>query len=665
MCGLTGFLDSGPAPRESRAATVAAMTQTLHHRGPDDGGVWIDDEAGIALGHRRLSIIDLSPLGHQPMVSADGRYVVVFNGEIYNFNALSEQLKQTGETLRGHSDTEVLLEAVALWGVERAIGECEGMFAIAFWDRRERRLTLARDRAGIKPLYWGRMPDGTFLFGSELKALRRHPSWRGEIDRDALALFMRFGYVPAPRSIYRNVFKLEPGALLTVTRGAAPRLERYWDAAQMATHAMADPVPGAEADAIATLEQLMLRSVANEMISDVPLGAFLSGGIDSSLVTALMQSMSPRPIKTFTIGFHSERFDEATHAAAVAKHLGTEHTELYVSDEAVRAVIPNLPVWYDEPFADASQIPTYLVSRLARDHVTVALSGDGGDELFAGYPWYRWGRRFDRAVGAWPLPLRRGAGRLLSAMPNPVAGAVTRLLPAKERPRDPAQSMKKLGRWLEGAGTGDFHRQIRSIWEQPESLVPGAHEFDTGLSDPALARTVPAITERMMLADMMVYLPDDILTKVDRASMAVGLEVRVPLLNHRIVEYAWRLPLAMKLRGTTTKWAMRQILYRHVPPHLIERPKQGFMVPLDEWLRGPLDEWVGDLLAPATLRRQGFLDPSAVAARLDEHRRGQRDWGYALWTVAMFQSWLAREQDYGGVSLPGSPSTTHAVPAAV
>jgi asparagine synthase (glutamine-hydrolysing) len=663
MCGLTGFVDFGPATREAREVTVAAMAETLRHRGPDDGGVWIDAEAGIALGHRRLSIIDLSPLGHQPMSSANGRHVIVFNGEIYNFKDLAARLRQAGVALRGHSDTEVLIEAVALWGSARAIAECEGMFAIAVWDRQERRLTLARDRAGIKPLYWGVMPGGTFLFGSELKALRRHPSWRGEIDRDALALFMRFGYVPAPRTIYQGVFKLETGALLDFARNAPPRITRYWDPTEMVSDALADPARETEAACIETLEQLMRRSVANEMVSDVPLGAFLSGGIDSSLVTALMQSLSSRPIKTFTIGFRSERFDEAVHAAAVARHLGTEHTELYVSDEAVRAVIPNLPTWYDEPFADASQIPTYLVSRLAREHVTVALSGDGGDELFAGYPWYRWGRRFDRAVGAWPLALRRGAGRLLSAVPNSVAGAAVGLLPARERPRDPAQSLKKLGRWLEGAATGDFHRQMKSVWEQPERLVARSREPETAMSDPALARAFPGIAERMMLADMMVYLPDDILTKVDRASMAVSLEVRVPLLNHRIVEYAWRLPLAMKLRGATTKWAMRQILYRHVPRQLIERPKQGFMVPLDEWLRGPLDEWIGDLVAPQTLRRQGFLDADAVARRLDEHRTGRRDWGYALWTVAMFEAWLAQEKSEGNPS-PALPDSTKPAPVA-
>ena len=395
----------------------------------------------------------------------------------------------------------------------------------------------------------------------------------------------------------------------------------------------------------------MLRSVKNEMVSDVPLGAFLSGGIDSSLVTALMQTVSSRPTKTFTIGFHKEGFNEAGHAAAVAKHLGTDHTELYVSDEDVRDVIPNLPVWYDEPFADSSQIPTYLVSRLAREHVTVALSGDGGDELFCGYPRYRWGKMLHRAISPLPPPLRRGAGAMMSAMPNSLASGIMTLLPARERPKRPAQSLKKLGRLFSGSAAGEFHREIVSIWNDPEAVVLGAHEPALSLSDPALARIFPHMAERMMLNDSIVYLPDDILAKVDRASMAVSLEVRVPLLNHHIVEFAWRLPLRMKLRGNVTKWALREILYKYVPRELIERPKQGFMVPLDDWLRGPLSEWVGDLIAPDRLRRDGFFDPEVIGERWRDHRDHAWDWGYALWNVAMFQSWLEQEKQ-----MPAAPS---------
>jgi asparagine synthase (glutamine-hydrolysing) len=655
MCGVTGFLDPRPATRQAREAIVAGMTRTLFHRGPDDGDVWVDAEAGIALGFRRLSIIDLSPLGRQPMVSANGRHVIVFNGEIYNYQELAERLQDEGAVFRGHSDTEVLLEAIARWGVRSAVGAAEGMFAFAVWDRETRELSLVRDRMGIKPLYWGRGRDGVFLFGSELKALRRHPNWIGEIDRDALTLFMRFGYVPSPYSIYRDTWKLEPGTILTFGRGAEPKIERYWDLAAIAETGRADLVPGDDRGQVEMLEHLMRRSVKNEMISDVPLGAFLSGGIDSSLVAALMQAESSRPVKTFTIGFHSAGFDEAAHAAAVARHLGTEHTELYVSDEAVREVIPHLPVWYDEPFADSSQIPTHLVSRLAREHVTVALSGDGGDELFAGYPRYRWGHWLHRAMAPMPHAMRRGAGALLAATPEALANRLFALMPAGERPKRPAQSLKKIGKLFADATPGEFHRQIVSIWNEPDRVVRGGHEPPLALSDPALARALPHITERMMLVDAMLYLPDDILTKVDRASMAVSLEVRVPLLNHHIVEYAWRLPLNMKLRGDVTKWAMREILYRYVPRELIERPKQGFMVPIDEWLRGPLKNWIGDLIAPETLRRDGFLDPQVIGARWQEHRDTSRDWGYSLWNVAMFQSWLQQER-----GLPDRPQSLEA-----
>jgi asparagine synthase (glutamine-hydrolysing) len=644
MCGLTGYIDYRPATRQTREAIVSAMTDSLIHRGPDDGGVWVDAEAGIALGHRRLSIIDLSALGHQPMASGDGRHVIVFNGEIYNFKDIARRLGDEGVVLRGRSDTEVLLEAISHWGVRAALSACEGMFALAVWDRAVRKLTLARDRAGIKPLYWSLTPEGALLFGSELKALRQHPAWRGEIDRDVLALFMRFGYVPAPHSIYRRCWKIEPGTMLTVAAGGEPKTERYWDLRLIAEVAHADPAPGSEEERIEMLEHLMRRSVKNEMVSDVPLGAFLSGGVDSSLVTALMQAESSRPVKTFTIGFNQEGFDEAKHAAAVAKHLGTDHTELYLDDETVREVIPHLPTWYDEPFADSSQIPTYLVSRMAREHVTVALSGDGGDELFAGYPRYRWGQWLHCARAPLPAPLRRGLGAALAALPDGAANRLASLMPARERPKRPAQSFKKLGRLLADSTAGEFHRQIVSIWNDPENVVIGAHEPANLMSDPTLAAAFPNLAERMMLADTLVYLPDDILAKVDRASMAVSLEVRVPLLNHHIVEFAWRLPLNMKLRGGTTKWAMRQILYRHVPRELIERPKQGFMVPLDDWLRGPLRDWTDDLVSPTSLRRDGFFDADAISARWREHREDRFNWGYSLWNVTMFQSWLEHER---------------------
>jgi asparagine synthase (glutamine-hydrolysing) len=642
MCGIAGFLDDRPATRASREAVASAMTEALRHRGPDDGGVWVDAEAGVALGNRRLAIIDISPAGHQPMASADGRYVIAYNGEIYNHRELAERLRQQGVALRGHSDTEVLVEGFARWGVAPTLRDCEGMFALALWDRRQRTLMLIRDRLGIKPLYWGRTGH-TLLFGSELKALCRHPDWRPTIDPDSVAQFLRFGYVPAPHSIYRGVHKLEPGMMLTVGVGGEPKLERYWDLRQAVGDDHRDRAGAADETALLTeLERTLRRAVRNEMESDVPLGAFLSGGIDSSLVTALMQAQSTRPVKTFTIGFTAAGFDEARHAKQVAAHLGTEHTELYVEERAAREVIPSLPTWYDEPFADSSQIPTQIVSRLARQHATVALSGDGGDELFAGYTRYRWGERIERAFAA-PGALRRGAAGLLGLLSEDVVRGLARAAPARLRPALPEQKVQKLAALLREDDTEAAYRRLVSLWPEPERLVPLAGATRE-LRDPALRQRVPNFTERMMLLDTLTYLPDDLLTKVDRASMSVSLEARVPLLNHRVVECAWRLPLKMKLRGGETKWALRRILDRHVPRALIERPKQGFAVPLAAWLRGPLSGWADDLLAADALGRAGWLDPQPITRYWHEHRTGARDWSAGLWAVLMFQSWLAQAE---------------------
>ncbi len=641
MCGITGFLDTRPATRAAREAVLLAMAEALRHRGPDDGGSWVDAEAGIALAQRRLAIIDLSPTGHQPMMSADGRYVITFNGEIYNYRELAERLRQEGVSLRGRSDTEVLLEGVARWGLREALAASEGMFAFALWDRKTRALTLARDRLGIKPLYWGRRGSLLF-FGSELKALRRHPGWQPEIDRDALSAFMRFGYVPAPFSIYRQVQKLEPGTLLVLDGAGEQRIERYWDLRRQAALGSAHPALGSEAELLDELEQVLRRAVGNEMVSDVPLGAFLSGGIDSSLVTALMQAQSSQPIKTFTIGFEEDGFDEAKHAARVARHLGTDHTELYVADATAREAIPHLPVWYDEPFADSSEIPTQLVSRLARRQVTVALSGDGGDELFAGYTRYRWGERLRWMMAPIPAPLRRGAAAMLTALPDGVVRAAARALPPGRRPWLTEQRVKKLAGMLREDDLGGLYRCLVSQWPEPKGLVLGGEEPRGPVWGDALADEFPDFTQRMQVLDTLTYLPDDILTKVDRASMSVALEARVPLLNHRVVEFAWRLPPMMRLRGTTTKWALRQLLHRHVPRELVERPKQGFGVPLAAWLRGPLRDWADDLLNESALRRDGWLRPEFVTARWREHRMGSRDWSYGLWCVLMFQAWLAQ-----------------------
>ncbi len=543
MCGITGFLGEQPAPLAAREATLLAMTEALRHRGPDDGGIWLDASAGIALGHRRLSIIDLSPAGHQPMTTADGRFVITYNGEIYNYAEIAGRLREAGATLRGTSDTEVLIESIARWGLRDTLKQCEGMFAFALWDRERRELTLARDRLGIKPLYWGRA-SGLLVFGSELKALRAHPGWQPEIDRAAVAAFLRFGYVPAPMSIYRHVQKLEPGTLLIARLNGEPRLERYWDLRAAARSADDAAAAESETETLAALEKVLRRAVRNEMVSDVPLGAFLSGGIDSSLLTALMQQEAPRPVKTFTIGFSNRGYDEAQHAKRVAAHLGTDHTEFYVEEQTARDVIPYLPIWYDEPFADSSQIPTQIVSRLARRHVTVALSGDGGDKSFAGYTRYQWARNIERVLHAVPRAMRRGVAASLEAVPEHLVRRIAGMIPERRRPTILEQRLPKLAALLREDSGDAAYRRLVSLWPEPETMVPGLEQASDRRSDAASAGERPTLIERMMLLDTLTYLPDDLLTKVDRASMSVSLEVRVPLLNHRVVEFAWRMPLA-------------------------------------------------------------------------------------------------------------------------
>jgi asparagine synthase (glutamine-hydrolysing) len=640
MCGIAGFLDRREERRGDSAAIVEDMATALAHRGPDDSGSWVDDAAGVALGHRRLAIIDLGPSGHQPMASADGRFVITYNGEIYNYRAVGSRLAAAGVTLRGQSDTEVLLEGFARWGIRETLTQCDGIFALAVWDREERCLTLARDRMGVKPVYWARQ-DGLFLFASELKALHRHPDWRPAIDRDAVALFLRYGYVPAPRAIFRDTHKLLPGTLLTLRQGEVA-IAPYWRLDEVAAAGIAARDERSEGESVDELERVLRRAVRDEMVADVPLGAFLSGGVDSSTVVALMQAESAQKVKSFTIGFAADGYDEARHAQRVAAHLGTDHTELYVEDEAARALIPELPHWYDEPFADSSQIPTQMVSRLARGHVTVALSGDGGDELFAGYTRYRWAQRLTKARARLPAPLRRVAGGMLEALPPSLVRGALALAPARIKPSLPEQKLLKLAQALSEADDDALYRSIVSLWPEPERLVPGAAEPPDAAA--ALARRFADPVERMMVRDGLSYLPDDLLTKVDRASMSVALEVRVPLLNPRVVDAAWRLPLALKLRQGRTKWALRQVLYRHVPKELIERPKQGFSVPLAAWLRGPLRLWAEDLLAPAALAASGLLDATPIRARWQEHRAGRKDWSQSLWAVLMLQSWLAAER---------------------
>jgi asparagine synthase (glutamine-hydrolysing) len=649
MCGITGFLGVRPGTHSAREAAILAMTEALRHRGPDDGGIWIDVEAGIALGHRRLSIIDLSPGGHQPMTSADGRFVISYNGEIYNYAELAEHLRDLGVMFRGSSDTEVLLNGIAKWGVEAALRRCEGMFAFGLWDRQRRELTLARDRLGIKPLYWT-SANGLLAFGSELKALRVHPDWRPSLEPSAIAAFLRYGYVPSPMSIFRDVRKLEPGSILVAKLGGEPRIVRYWDLRAIAAAPDRLTSVVSEEELLTELERTLRRAVKNEMVSDVPLGTFLSGGIDSSLVTALMQGEASQPVKTFAIGFGSSGYNEAQFAKRVAAHLGTEHTEFYVDEQTARDVIPYLPIWYDEPFGDASQIPTQIVSQLARKHVSVALSGDGGDEMFAGYTRYQWARRIERVLHTFPRSVRDRISASLEGVPPSLVGAAAGLIPARYRPPVLEQRLQKLAILLREQNGDAAYRTLVSLWPEADAMVAGT----TRVPEPVgiiTARELPNLIERMMLLDARTYLPDDILAKVDRASMSVSLEVRVPLLNHRVVELAWRMPLAMKLRRGMTKWPLRQILYRYVPQRLLDRPKHGFGVPLATWLRGPLRDWATDLLNSDTIKQNGWIEPEPVVQRWREHLDGRRDWSASLWAVLMFQSWLAEWGNPSGTNV--------------
>ncbi len=642
MCGIAGIFGG----QSVDAATVTRMTRSLAHRGPDDEGVWLDREAGVALGHRRLSIIDLSPAGHQPMASPAGRYVITFNGEIYNYGHLRDEL---AVEWRGHSDTETLLAGFDAWGIKGTLQRATGMFAFAVWDKQERTLTLARDRLGEKPLYYGRQrPGGPFLFGSELKALLQHPEFAGEIDREALSLFVRYLAVPEPLSIYPGIAKLLPGAMLTVRDHAEPVLERYWSGGQVARTGIANPVSLTAQEATDEFEGILDRAVGRQMMSDVPLGAFLSGGVDSSSVVAIMQKLSTRPVKTFTVGFHEEAFNEAEHAKAVARHLGTDHTELYVSPDKLLDVIPQLPAMYDDPFADSSQIPTFLISALARQHVTVALSGDGGDELFGGYERYRltatWWDKIERI----PMPIRAAAARAFTSVPAPAWTRLGESLPGSMRYKRLGEKVHKGASMLCSETPDRLYDFMLSLWRDPTAFVIGA-PASSALPMP-VGPELDGISgvERMMAQDMLGYLTNDILVKVDRASMAVSLETRVPLLDPAVVEFAWRLPLGLKIRGGVTKWLLREVLYRHVPRGLIERPKMGFGVPLDDWLRGPLRDWAEALLDERRLRDEGFFHPQEIRKAWNEQLGGQLNSG-RLWTILMFQSWL--EGQHAGPSI--------------
>jgi len=643
MCGIAGMVDWRAAtPADALRSIAEAMIETVRHRGPDAGEVWVEAEGGVALGQRRLAIIDLSPGGAQPMHSADRRFVITFNGEIYNYRDIRGELQAAGHSMRSDSDTEVLLEACALWGVEAAIERAIGMFAFALWDRRTRSLILARDRLGIKPLYYAATPERV-LFASQLKAFRPTPHWKPTIDADAVVGYLRHAYIAQPRTIYREAEKLAPAHILTLREGSMPPPKCFWDLRGIAIAGQRrnDPAPDAQ-EATDRLDGLLRDSVKLRMIADVPLGAFLSGGIDSSTVVALMQAQSTRPVKTFSIGFHEGGYDEAHCAKQVAAHLGTDHTEFYVEPRHALDVIPHLADWFDEPFADPSQIPTYLVSELTRKHVTVALSGDGGDELFAGYNRYVWAERLARAVNLVPRPLRGASATALRALAPQTWNRLFAFVPPSWRPALPGDKLHKITTLLDNPQPDAIYRRLVSQWERPDEIAAAGQEPRGPLWDPSIAQDFPDLVPRMQFLDMITYLPDDILTKVDRATMAVGLEGRVPLLDHRVVAYSWGLPLEFKLRGGRSKWLLRQVLDRYVPRPLIDRPKMGFGVPIDAWLRGPLREWAESLLTPARLASDGFVRVEPVRRAWQEHLDGSRNWQYPLWTVLMLQAWRAR-----------------------
>lgn len=645
MCGFVGTLcdrSGGIDDTES----VQRMASAIAHRGPDDSGVWTDALAGIAFAHRRLSIIDLSPAGHQPMTSGGGRYVIAFNGEIYNHMGLRGALAKGG--WRGHSDTETLLAGFDAWGIETTVKQCIGMFAFAVWDKQTRTLTLGRDRMGEKPLYYGWQGSGNervFLFGSELKALKAHPAFSADIDRGALCLLLRYNYIPAPYSIYQGIAKLEPGCLLSVSLAQPePCVWKYWDTVQVARAGVANPFSGTAEDAVDALEVLAKDAVRQQMMADVPLGAFLSGGIDSSTVVALMQAQSSRPVKTFTIGFNEKGYNEAAHAKAVAQHLGTEHTELYVTPAQAMEVIPRLPGLYCEPFADSSQIPTLLVSQLAKQHVTVSLSGDAGDELFCGYNRYQLTEKLWRKLTFMPAPLRALVAKGITALSPAAWNRLAGIIPGAGRYAALGDKLHKGAGVLASATVDELYLGMVSHLRNPADWVVGGQEPPTRLTGLRPESGGLNAVERMMALDAISYLPDDILVKVDRAGMAVSLEGRVPFLDHRLVEFAWSLPLAYKLREGQTKWPLRQVLYRHVPRELIDRPKMGFGVPLHDWLRGPLRGWAEELLDEARLRQDGYFHPAPIRRLWAEHLSGKRNWMAQLWNVLMFQAWLEASQ---------------------
>jgi asparagine synthase (glutamine-hydrolysing) len=646
MCGIFGSIFR----QEPCVDLWKSSLLALAHRGPDDQGIWYDSDIGIVLGHSRLSILDLSTAGHQPMISDSGYYIIVFNGEIYNHLLLRRELERFCKSpqWRGHSDTETLLACFDAWGIETTVSKCIGMFAFAVWDKQKRILTLCRDRLGEKPLYYGWQGD-TFLFGSELAALKVNPAFRADIDRNVLALFMRNSYIPAPYSIYKDIYKLLPGTLMRIScEHRNLSTNRYWDLRQVVADGLAQPFGGTPSEAVDALENLLNDAVAQQMVADVPVGAFLSGGIDSSTIVALMQGQSHRPIRTFTIGFHESRYNEAEYAKSVARHLGTDHTELYVTPQQALEIIPRLPVLYSEPFADSSQIPTFLVSQLAHQSVKVSLSGDAGDELFCGYRTYTIAESLWKKLSLIPNGFRSVLDRLSSSNPfqsdNQFINSVRKFISQSMGIAHISDKLDKIADIMSGRTADEMYQLLISQWANPSQLVIDAIEPTTVFTDETRKPHADCFIHQMMALDLLTYLPDNNLCKIDRAAMSVSLETRLPLLEHHVVQFAWSLPMNFKLRKGVAKWPLRQILYKYVPRKLIERPKRGFSIPIDSWLRGHLREWAENLLDESRLQHEGYLNAALVRKKWREHLSGNRNWQRQLWNVLIFQAWLENER---------------------
>ena len=651
MCGIAGFINKGKTGAAELAAIASGMAGKLAHRGPNGAGVWTDAESGIGLAHQRLAIMDLSPAGHQPMTSSCGRFVLVFNGEIYNHQKIRRELKlvpaSTPHSFNGHSDTETILAAISQWGLECALNKCVGMFALGLWDKREHQLHLARDRVGEKPLYYG-FHNGNLLFGSELKAITAYPGFKAQINRNALIQYLQYSFIPAPNSIYQGIYKLPPGCHLTLTKTLLsqqilPEPQAYWSLGQVASKAQKNPFRGSEDLAVLELERLLSESISDQIIADVPLGAFLSGGIDSSTVVALMQSLSDKPVKSFTIGFSESDYDESKHAQQVARHIGTDHRELFVSPDQALDVIPNLPTIYDEPFADVSQIPTFLVSTLASKDVTVCLSGDGGDELFGGYNRHINGSSLWRKFNRIPRNIRKAASKTITKFPHKTLESAfhtaNRMIPKAYQYNMVGEKIHKIAHLLSAESGDQIYNSLLSKWHESERILADTMHFNSAISNscPSEIRT---LEQRMMFMDTAIYLPDNVLVKIDRAAMGASLETRVPMLEHRLIEFAWTLPIEMNIRGNQGKRLLRKLLYRHVPATLIERPKAGFSVPIDDWLRGPLRDWAEDLLDHQKISTDGYFCPEAIKRKWDQHKSGKYNWGQQLWNVTTFQAWL-------------------------